>query len=188
LLFQDLQDASGHFARAADQSRELLPAHFDLHPLGVRHRVRLSAQIHDCVRHPAGDIDEREVAEFAVGPIEPRRELSGQFKDEPRTLRSDLPKARISHFCELGLLARAHPGAARRLFVEQAHFPEKLALVQVSEHHFVAVFVLDHDFDGTADDVVENVRQVPCMDDYRLGRDCPDSAVAQETIDRWDIA
>ena len=26
------------------------------------------------------------------------------------------------------------------------------------------------------------------VNDHGLGRDCPDSAVAQETIDRWDIA
>ncbi len=116
----------------------------------MRHRIGLAAQIHDGVRHAAGDIDERQIAELAVGAIEPRRELGGQFEDQSGAFGGDLPKTRIGHFGELGLLAGAHPGAARRLFVEQAHFPEKLALVEIGEHHFVAVFVLDHDFDRAA--------------------------------------
>ena len=80
------------------------------------------------------------------------------------------------------------PSAACRLFVEQAHFAEELPLVQIGKHHLIAIFILDHDFDRAADDVVENVGQVAGVDDHGLGRDCPDPAVAQETIDRWDIA
>ena len=86
------------------------------------------------------------------------------------------------------MLPGAHPGAAGGLLVEQAHFPEELAFVEIRQHHLVAVFVLDHDFDGAGDDVVQNIRQIAGMDDHGLGRDCPDPAVAQETIDRWDIA
>ncbi len=109
-------------------------------------------------------------------------------KIESGALGRDLPEARIGHFGEFGLLTGAHPGAAGGLLVEQAHFAEKLPLVQVGEHHLIAVFVLDHDFDRAGNDVVENVRQITRVDDDRLGRDCPDTAVAQETIDRRDIA
>jgi hypothetical protein len=99
-----------------------------------------------------------------------------------------LPKTRIGHFGQFGLLACAHPGAAGRLLVEQAHFAKKLPLIEIREHHFVAIFVFDHDFDRARNDVVQNVRQIAGVDDHGLGRDCPDPAVAQETIDRWDIA
>ena len=114
------------------------------------HRVGLAAQIHDRVRDAAGDVDEGQIAELAIGAIETRRELGGQLENQSRALGGDLPKARIGHFGKLGLLAGAHPGAAGRLFVEQSHFAEELAFVEVGEHHLVAVLVLDHDLDRAA--------------------------------------
>ena len=41
----------------------------------MRHRVRLAAEVHDRVRHAAGDVDEGEVAQLAIGTVEARREL-----------------------------------------------------------------------------------------------------------------
>ena len=115
-------------------------------------------------------------------------ELGCQLENQPRALGRYLPESRVGHFRELGLLAGANPGASRRLFVEQPHFAEELALVEVCQHHLVAVLILDHDLDRARDDVVEDVGQIARVDDDGLGRDCPDSAVAQETIDRGDIA
>ena len=83
LLFEHLEHAAGHFARAADQARQLLAADLDLHAFGMRHRIRLAAQIHDGVGDAARDVDEREVAELAVGAIEARGELRGQLEDRP---------------------------------------------------------------------------------------------------------
>jgi hypothetical protein len=136
----------------------------------MRHRVGLAAQVHDGVRDAAGDIDEGEVAELAVGAVQARGELRGQFEDQARAFGGDLPEARVGHFGELALVARAHPGAARGLFVEQAHLAEELALVEVGEHHLVAFLVLDHHLDRAADDVVEDVGQVAGVDDDRLRR------------------
>jgi hypothetical protein len=109
-----------------------------------------------CV-NAARDVDEREVAELAIGAIEPRGELRGELEDQTGAFRRDLTKARIRHFRDFALRARTHPGAALRLLVEQSHLAEELTLVEVGQYHFVAVFVFDHDFDGTVDDVVEHV-------------------------------
>ena len=66
LFLEHLEDASRHFARAADQAAQLLPRHLDLHAVRVSHGVRLVAEIHDGVRNAARDVDKSEVAEFAI--------------------------------------------------------------------------------------------------------------------------
>ena len=109
-------------------------------------------------------------------------------KIEARALGGDLAEARIGHFRELALVARAHPGAARRLLVEQAHLAEELTLVEVGEHHLVAFLVLDHHFDRAADDVVEDVGQIARVDHDRLGRHRANAAIAQKSVDRRNIA
>src|SRR2546430_1004477 len=85
-------------------------------------------------------------------------------------------------------VARADPGAARRLLVEQAHLAEELPAVEVGQHHFVAFLVLDHHFYRTADDVVEDVRQVAGVNDDGLGGHRADAAVTQEPVDRRNLA
>src|SRR6185437_1577996 len=118
----------------------------------MRHRVRLFAEIVDGMRHPAGDIDESEVTELAIGAVEPGGELGGQLEDETGALGCDLSKARVSHLRQLALIAGAYPGAARGLVAEEeAHLAEELSAVEVGEHHFVAFLVLDHQFDRAAD-------------------------------------
>ena len=188
LVFEHLQHAARHFARATDQARQLLAAHLDLHAFRMRHRIRLAAQVHDRVRDAAGDVDEREVAELAIGAIQARGELRRQLEHQARAFGRELAEAGIGHFREFALLARAHPGAARRLFVEQAHLAEELTLVEVGEHHLVAFLVLDHHFDRAADDVVQDVGQVAGVDDDRLGGHRANPAVAQEPVDRRNIA
>src|SRR5690606_8726503 len=47
LILEHLQHAPRHFTRAADEPGQLLAGNFDLHTFRMRHRVRLSAQIHD---------------------------------------------------------------------------------------------------------------------------------------------
>src|SRR6185503_17130387 len=123
----------------------------------MRHRVRLPAEIHDRVRNATRDVYEREIAELAVRAVESRRELRRELEYETRALGGDLAKTRIRHFGDLALRASAHPSAALRLLVEQPHLAEELTFVEIGEDHFVAVFVLDHHFDGAVDDVVENV-------------------------------
>src|SRR5450755_1938229 len=154
----------------------------------MRHRIRLAAQIHDRVRDATRHIDKREIAELLVGPVEPGRQLCCQLEYQAWAFSSDLPEARIGHFGKLSLLACAYPGAAGRLFVEQPHLAKELALIEVGQHHFVAVLILDHYFDRTTDDVVKNVGQVPGMNDDCFRRYGPYPAVAQETIDCRDIA
>src|SRR5256886_3565803 len=100
-------------------AREFLTADLDLHAFRVRHGVRFAAQIHDGVSHAAGHIDEREIAQLALGAVEARGQLCGELKHQPGALRGDLPEARASHLRELALVARADPGAASRLFVGQ---------------------------------------------------------------------
>jgi hypothetical protein len=109
------------------------------------------------VRYAARDVHEGEVAELAVRAVEARRQLRRKLEHETWAFRCDLPKARIRHLGDLALGASAHPGAALRLFIEQPHLAEELTFVQIGEDHLVAVFVLDHHFDGAVDDVVENV-------------------------------
>ena len=67
--------------RAADQARQLLAGHLDLHAFRMRHCVRFAAQIHDGVRHAAGDIDEGQIAELAIGAVKAGGELGGQLPD-----------------------------------------------------------------------------------------------------------
>jgi len=64
-------------------------------------------------------------------------------KIKPGLSAAILAKARIGHFGQFRLLARAYPRAARRLFIEQAHLAEELALVQIRQNHFVPSSVLD---------------------------------------------
>ena len=106
--------------------------------------------------------------ELAVGAIEARRELRGELEHQAGAFRRDLAEARIGHFRELAVVARAHPGAAQRRLVEQAHLAEELTLVEVGEHHLVAFLVFDHHFDRAADDVVEDVGQIARVDHDRL--------------------
>jgi len=94
LVLEHLEHAASHLARATHEPRQLLARDFDLHPVGMRHRVRLATQVHDRVRHAPGDVDEREVAQLAIGAIEPRGELRGELEDQSRTLRGDLPEPR----------------------------------------------------------------------------------------------
>src|SRR5690606_4281949 len=115
-------------------------------------------------------------------------ELRGDFEDETRALRRELPEPRIRHLGDLAFSARPDPGAALRLLVEEPHLAEELALVEVREDHLVAVLVLDHHFDGPVDDVVQHVRQIAGMDHYRLRRHRSDPAVAEEAIYRGYIA
>jgi hypothetical protein len=144
----------------------------------VRHGIRLIAKIHDRVSDTARDVDKCEVAEFTIGAIETRCQLCCQLEHEARALGRDLAKARVGHFCYLALGASADPGAACRLFVEEAHLTEELSFVQVSQDHLVAVFVLDHDFDRTVDDVIQNIRQVAGVNHYSFLRYRPYAAIA----------
>jgi len=85
-------------------------------------------------------------------------ELRRQLENQTRAFGGDLAESRIGHLGQLGLLPCANPGAAGRLLVEQSHLAEELSLVQVCQHHFVAVLILDHDLDRARNDVVEDVR------------------------------
>jgi hypothetical protein len=144
----------------------------------MRHRIGLAAQIHDRVRNAPRHIDECEVTEFPIGPMQTARKLRGELEHDSRALRGDLPESRIGHFRDLAFGARAYPSAARGLLVEQAHLAEELALVEIGKHHLVAVLVLDHDLDRAIDDVVENVGQVTRMDHHGLRRHGSHPAVA----------
>src|SRR5690606_11854202 len=99
----------------------------------------------------------------------------------------DLAEAGVGHFGQLALVAGADPGAARRLLVEETHLAEELAAVEVSQHHFVAFLVLDHHFDGAADDVVEDIREVARVDDHGLGGNGANSTVTQKPVDRRNV-
>ena len=153
----------------------------------MRHRIGLVAQVHDGVGDASGDVHEGEITQLAVGAVKARRKLGCEFKDESRAFRGDLPEARVGHLRKLAGVSRAHPGAARRLFVEQAHFAKELAAVEVSQHHLVAFLVLDHDFDRAADDVVQHVGKISRVDHDRLRRHGANSAVAQKPVDRRNV-
>jgi ribulose-phosphate 3-epimerase len=188
LLLEHLEYASCHFARAAHQPRQFLPADLDLRAFRVGHRVWLVAQVHDRVGDPAGDVDESKVAELAVGAVKAAGELGRELEQQRRALRGDLPEARVGHLRKFALRAGAHPGAALRLLVEEAHFAEELALVQVGQHHLVAFLVLDQDFDGALDDVVQHVGHVARVDEHGLRWHRANAAITQETVDRRNLA
>src|SRR5665213_1327318 len=154
----------------------------------MRHRIRLVAQIHDRVRDAAGDVNERQVAEFAIGAIKTRGKLGRKFKDEARAFGGDLPEARIGHLRKLALVSGADPGGSGGLFVEQPHFAEELPAIEVGKHHFVAFLILDHDFYRATDDVIQNVGFIPGVDYDRLRRHRANTAVAQKPVDRRNIA
>src|SRR6185436_8360784 len=105
LVLEHLEHAAGHLARAADETRQLLSRNFDLHAVGMRHGVRLAAQIHDRVRDAARDVDECEIAELAVRAIEARRKLRRELEHETRAFGSDLTKPRIRHLGDFALRA-----------------------------------------------------------------------------------
>src|SRR5512146_1006220 len=155
----------------------------------MRHRIRLLAEIVDGMGHAASDVHECEIAQLAIGTIEAGGELGGKLENEPWALGGNLPETGIGHLRQLALVAGAHPGAARRLVAEEeAHLAEELTSVEVREHHLVAFLVLDHHLDRAADDVVKDIRKVTRMDDDRLRRYGADAAVAQEPVDRRDVA
>ena len=134
----------------------------------MRHGVGFAAQIHDRVRDAAGDVDEGEVAKLAIRSIQARGELRREFEHQSRTLARELSEARIRHFGEFALLPGPHPGAARRLLVEQTHLAEELALVEIGEDHLVAFLVLDHHLNRTAHDVVQDVGKIARVNDDGL--------------------
>ena len=134
----------------------------------MRHRVRLVAQIHDGVRNTSGDVDKGEVTEFSVGAIEACCKLCGELEYESRAFASDLSETRVGHFCDFAFYSSADPRAARWLFVEKAHLTEELSLVQVSQHHLIAVFVFDHDFNRSVNDVIQNIGQITRMNHHSL--------------------
>ena len=148
------------------------------------HGVRFIAQVHYRVSDTTRNVDKRQIAEFAVGAIEPRCQLCGEFKNESRAFTRDLAEPRVSHFGDLTLCSCAHPRAARGLLVEQAHLAEELTLIQIGQYHFVAVFVLDHDFDRAFDDVVQDVRQITGMNHHGFRWNSPYTAITQEAINR----
>jgi len=49
----------------------------------VRHGVGFAAQVHDGVSYAAGDVDEGEIAQLAVGAVEARGQLRGEFEHQP---------------------------------------------------------------------------------------------------------
>ena len=138
--------------------------------------------------HAAGHVDECEIAELAIGAVEAARELGRELEQQGRALGGDLPETRVGHLGELALRAGAHPGAALRLVVEETHLAEELALVEVGQHHFVAFLVLDQDLHRALDDVVQDVRYVARVDEHGLGWNRADAAIAQEPIDRRNVA
>ena len=140
------------------------------------------------MRDSSGNVDEGQVTQFAIGAIETGCQLRCEFKDEPRTFTGDLPKTRIRHLGNFALRASSYPGTASWLLIEQTHFTEELPFVQVGKHHFVAVFVFDHDFDRTIDDVIQDVRQIAGVNHDRLGRDGTHTAIAQKSVNCRYIA
>ena len=154
----------------------------------MRHRVGLVTEVHDGVGNASRDIDEGKIAEFAIGLVEACRELCGEFKYEPRAFARDLAESWIGHLGDFAFNSRSHPGAACWLLVEKTHFAEELTLVQVRQHHFVAVFILDHHLDRSVDDVIQHIGQITGVDHNCLGRDSPYATVAQESIDCWYVA
>jgi hypothetical protein len=63
------------------------------------------------------------------------------------------------------LLTLNDPGAALGIFLEEPHFTEKISRIQVGEHDFVTVLVLDNYADRTVDDIVQRLRVVPGVND-----------------------
>ena len=151
------------------------------------HRIRFIAQIHNRVGNATGNIDERQVTELAIRSIKPGGQLCCQFEYEARTFAGNLTKSRVGHFCNFTFSACANPGASRRLLVKQPHFTEKLALVQVGQHHFIAILILDHDFDRAVDDVVQNVGKIAGMNHHRLGWDRAYPAITEESVYGWHV-
>ena len=58
----------------------------------------------------------------------------------------------------------------------------------LGKHHLVTVFVLDHDLDGTTNNVIKNIRQITGMDDHSFWRYCAHPAKAQELVYSRNIA
>jgi hypothetical protein len=56
------------------------------------------------VRDAAGDVDEGEVTELAIGAIEAGRELGGQLEYQSGALGGEFPKKRVGNFRKLGFL------------------------------------------------------------------------------------
>ena len=111
-----------------------------------------------------------------------------EFEDQSRALAGDLPEAGVGHFGDFCRGTGSHPGAAGGLVVKQAHLAEELSLVQIGQHHLVAVLVLDHHFDRAIHDVVEAVRHVAGVDHDGLARYGAYAAVGQKTVDCRNFA
>ena len=128
-----------------------------MHAVRMRHRIGFFAKIHDRVCNAARYIDEREITELSVGPVQSRRKLSRKLEHDPWVFGCDLAEARVSHFGDFAFGPGANPSATGRLFVKQAHLTEELAFIEIGKDHLIAVFVFNHDFDRAVHDVIEHV-------------------------------
>ena len=115
-------------------------------------------------------------------------QLGGELEHKARALAGNLAETRVGHFRELAGRSRAYPGRPGGLVVDQAHFAEELALVEVGQHHFVAVLILDHDLNRPVHDVIQDIGQVAGVDHDGLGGDSPYAAITQEAVNRRHIA
>jgi hypothetical protein len=141
------------------------------------HCVGFVAQIHDGMSYAPGNVDKCQIAQFTIGTVKTCCKLCREFKHQSRTFARNLAKTRICHFGDFAFGTRSDPGTASRLFIEQTHFTEELPFIQVSQHHLIAVFIFDHDFDRAINDVIENIGQIACVNHHGFRRYCPYAAV-----------
>ena len=76
------------------------------------------------------------------------------------------------------------PCAAFGMFLEQAHFAEEVARVQIGEDDLVTVLVFDDYADRTVDDIVQRLRFVPGVNDGAARGVLFDMAMMQKVVQR----
>src|SRR5574337_125151 len=189
LLFQLLEHATDHFARAADDPAHFLTRDADLGAVRMGHRIGFLTQVEQGARDAVGDVHEGHAADLARGA----QQTVGQLRaDREQDLRAFLAQ-RAFHQLEQALVAdlghfarsaRAHHRLALGLLHEQAHFADELAATDVGEDQLAPLFVLGADRQRAFDHVIKRVGRVAWADDRGLAGVAAAMALAQEAFHR----
>ncbi|MNP55910.1 hypothetical protein D3C76_1505940 [compost metagenome] len=119
------------------------------------HGIRLLAQVEQATGHPAGNIEECQVADLARRVAQALGHLAAKGIENFRVLPRHFAKLVVADFRHFAFGLGADPGAALLITVgrlEQPQFPEEIAVVEVGNDHLMPFVVFDQYGDRALDD------------------------------------
>jgi hypothetical protein len=129
------------------------------------HGIGFLAEINQGAGDTTGDIIKRQVAHLAGGVAQTVGHLLTDGEDNLGMGTNIGVEIGVADFGNLTGSTGATPGTALFGLFKQAHLPKKITGVQISNHHFLAVIVLENDRDRTLDDVIQGIALVTFIDD-----------------------